>query len=60
MKQAGYVTDSLLGEGEIRAVIVQQGLICDQQMIWHGGQEKLAAGWVELMGSSNAKAPCRE
>lgn len=31
-------------------------VICDQQMIWHRGQESLSAGWVKLMGSSNARA----
>lgn len=31
-------------------------LTCDQQTVWHGEQESLAAGWVKLMGSSNARA----
>jgi len=31
-------------------------LTCDQQTVWHGEQESLAAGWVTLMGSSNARA----
>lgn len=31
-------------------------VICDQQMIWHRGQESLSAGWVKLMGSSNVRA----
>lgn len=45
----------IVTEGEIQIVNCSAVVMCDQGMLWHGGQGGPAAGQVTLAGSRNAR-----